>query len=246
MSIQRQRLDTLLVERGLAESRAKAQGLIYAGNVLIKGQPVVKPGSQIGPEAVISLKSQERFVSRGGEKLDYALNFFNVNMEGKICLDAGASTGGFTDCLLQRGAQKVIAVDVGLGQLHWKLRDDPRIVVMDKTNARYLAPAQFAVKPQIAVADVSFISLTKVLPAVLSVLASDAEIIALVKPQFEAERKEAKRGVVRSDEVRLQVLEKIKKFGEDEMHLAFKGSCASPLKGPAGNVEYFIYWTTAG
>jgi len=238
----RQRLDTLLVERGFAESRAKAQALIYSGNVLLNGQTVLKPGCEAGPDAAIALKSREKFVSRGGEKLDYALDFFSVSVRERICLDAGASTGGFTDCLLQRGAQKVFAVDVGLGQLHWKLRNDNRVTIMDKTNARYLTADQFYIKPQIAVVDVSFISLTKVLPAVINVLASGAEIISLVKPQFEAERKDAKRGVVRSEEVRLQVLEKIKKFGEEKLLLKFKASCASPLKGPAGNIEYFIHW----
>ena len=242
MTTKRQRLDILLVERGLAESRAKAQGLIYAGQVRIDGQTISKPSHQVELAAIIALKNQPKFVSRGGDKLDHALNVFAVNVAGKICLDAGASTGGFTDCLLQRGAQKVFAVDVGAGQLHWKLIKDSRVVVLDKINARYLTPRMFTERPDLAVVDVSFISLTKVLPAVIDILVSGAFIIALVKPQFEAERKENKRGVVHSQDVRLRVLENIKQFGIQKMALEFKADCESPLKGPAGNVEFFIYW----
>ncbi|MDO9542666.1 MAG: TlyA family RNA methyltransferase [Kiritimatiellia bacterium] len=242
MNPKRQRLDILLVERGLAESRAKAQSLIYVGNVQVDGQAISKPSQQVELAAIISVKNRAKFVSRGGDKLDHALNFFGVNIAGKICLDAGASTGGFTDCLLQRGAQKVYAVDVGAGQLHWKLRNDQRVVLMNKTNARYLTPRMFPERPELAVVDVSFISLTKVLPAVINVMTSGASVIALVKPQFEAERKENKRGVVNNPEVRLRVVEKIKQFGIQKMALEFKGSCESPLKGPAGNVEFFIYW----
>lgn len=238
----RQRLDTLLAERGLAESRAKAQRLIYAGAVLVDGQIVAKPGQPVDAAAKIALKQQAKFVSRGGDKLEHALNVFAIDVQGKICLDAGASTGGFTDCLLQRGAQKVFAVDVGKGQLHWKLRQDKRVVILDKTNARYLAAGQFAEKPQLAVIDVSFISLTKVLPAVINVLNSEAGIVALVKPQFEAERQEIKRGVVKKSETHSRVLEKIRLYGEKEMGLHFRGVCKSPLKGPAGNIEFFICW----
>lgn len=242
MKTDKQRLDMLLVERGLAESRTKAQALIYAGNVLIDGQTISKPSQQVAVTTIISLKNKTKFVSRGGDKLDHALNYFQVDVKGKICLDLGASTGGFTDCLLQRGAQKVFAVDVGKGQLHWKLRREKRIVILDETNARYLKAENFPERPELAVIDVSFISLTKVLPAVINVVVSGGMIIVLVKPQFEAERNEIKHGVVRSAETRLRVLEKIKKFSAEKMHLTFKGSCGSPLKGPAGNVEYFIYW----
>ena len=231
-----------LVERGLAESRAKAQGLIYAGQVRIDGQTILKPSHQIELAAIIALKNKAKFVSRGGDKLDHALHSFSISVSGKTCLDAGASTGGFTDCLLQRGAQKVYAVDVGAGQLHWKLINDPRVVLMDKTNARYLTGELFPEKPQLAALDVSFISLTKVLPAVINVLTSGAFVIALVKPQFEAERTENKRGVVNDPEVRRRVVEKIKQFGIQKLALEFKGSCESPLKGPAGNIEFFIYW----
>jgi len=231
-----------LVERGLAESRAKAQSLIYAGQVMVDGQLSSKPSRQVELTAIILLKNKAKFVSRGGDKLDHALNIFAVNVAGKICLDAGASTGGFTDCLLQRGASKVFAVDVGVGQIHWKLRNDQRVVLMSKTNARYLTPKMFTERPELAVIDVSFISLTKILPAVSNVLVSGAIVIALVKPQFEAERKENKHGVVHSQEVRLRVLEEIKQFGIQKMELEFKAICESPLKGPAGNVEFFIYW----
>lgn len=242
MKIDTLRLDMLLVERGLAESRAKAQRLIYAGQVRIDGQLADKPSHLIRPDVSISMKAIPRFVSRGGDKLDYAMNTFAVNVEGKICLDAGASTGGFTDCLLQRGARKVFALDVGTGQIHWKLRQDPRVIVMDKTNARYLSPGMLPENPELAVIDVSFISLTKVLPAVINVLVSGAYIIALVKPQFEAERHENKRGVVNNPEIRARVVEMIRQFGMQKLALDFKGSCESPLKGPAGNVEFFICW----
>lgn len=242
MKKNKQRLDTLLVERGLAESRSKAQRLIYAGNVLVDGQTISKPSHQLELTATVALKNKAKFVSRGGDKLDHALNFFAISVTGKICLDVGASTGGFTDCLLQRGAQKVYAVDVGRGQLHWKLMKEKRVIVMDKTNARHLSADQLSEKPQLAVLDASFISLTKVLPAVINVLTSGAHIIALVKPQFEAERNENKRGVVNSPEVRQRVVEKIKQFGIQKLALGFKAACESPLKGPAGNVEFFIYW----
>lgn len=231
-----------LVERGLAESRATAQRLIYAGQARIDGQTISKPSQHVGLAAIISLKNKAKFVSRGGDKLDHALNSFSISVSGKICLDVGASTGGFTDCLLQRGAQKVYAVDVGAGQLHWKLAKEKRVMVMDKTNARYLTRGQFPARPQLAAVDVSFISLTKVLPAVINVLTSGASVIALVKPQFEAERNENKHGVVNNPEVRQRVVEKIKQFGIQKLALEFKGNCESPLKGPAGNVEFFIYW----
>ena len=242
MKIEKQRLDTALVERGLAESRAKAQSLIYAGQVRIEGQSAVKPSQEIKPERNITIASRPRFASRGGDKLDHALNVFEINVEGKICLDAGASTGGFTDCLLQRGAKKLFSLDVGKGQIHWKLRKDPRVIVMDKTNARYLTAEMFPEKPELAVIDVSFISLTKVLPAVINILVSGAPVIALVKPQFEAARNENKRGVVHDPAVRARVVEMIKQFGIRKAGLDFKKSCESPLKGPAGNVEFFIYW----
>lgn len=242
MNPKRQRLDTLLVARGLAESRAQAQRLIYAGGVRVAGHPICKPSHAVEIAAPVALKTPAKFVSRGGDKLDQALNYFAVDVAGKTCLDAGASTGGFTDCLLQRGARKVYAVDVGKGQLHWKLVKDQRVCMFAETNARYLKADIFPERPELAVIDVSFISLTKILPAVINVLTPGALIIALVKPQFEAERHENKRGVVRSAEVRARILEAIKEFGEQAMRLDFKGTCESPLRGPAGNSEYFICW----
>lgn len=242
LNTKRQRLDTLLVERGLAESRAQAQRLIYAAQVKVAGQTVSKPAQVVRADAPVAMVTRPRFVSRGGEKLDHALNFFALNVKDKICLDVGASTGGFADCLLQRGAGKVFAVDVGLSQLHWKLRQDKRVVILDNTNARYLTSAQFPERPELAAVDVAFISLTKVLPAVINVVAAGGVIITLVKPQFEARRNENKHGVVKNPEVHRRILGEIKCFGEQELGLRFKGWCESPLKGPAGNVEFFICW----
>ena len=199
-------------------------------------------GRPTAGNSLISVAAGQRFASRGGDKLEHALNVFAVSVAGKICLDAGASTGGFTDCLLQRQARKVFAVDVGRGQMHWKLRNDPRVVILDGANARYLEAAQFPEKPHLATVDVSFISLTKVLPAVINLLSSGGMIVALVKPQFEAERRLVKKGVVRCPETHRMVMDKIRKFGEEQM-LRFNGECESPLKGPEGNTEFFIHWT---
>jgi 23S rRNA (cytidine1920-2'-O)/16S rRNA (cytidine1409-2'-O)-methyltransferase len=239
----KQRLDVLLVERGLAESREKAQGLIRAGQVLVNGQLADKPGHTFDTEAAFEVKAGPRFVSRGGEKLEGAFDAFHLNVKDLICLDVGASTGGFTDCLLQHGAAKVFCVDVGKGQLHWRLRNDPRVTVMDALNARYLKPADLPVKPRFAVVDVSFISLTRILPAVIQVLDVPAELVTLIKPQFEAGRKEVgKGGVVRDEAVRAAVVENIRAWGTKELALEWLGVCESPLKGPAGNVEYLAYW----
>ena len=242
---EKQRLDTALVERGLAESRALAQSLIYAGQVLVAGQTVSKPSHATDRQSVIAVAGRKRFVSRGGDKLDHALETFAIPVDGLTCLDAGASTGGFTDCLLQRGAKKVYALDVGTAQLHWKLRNDPRVVVMENVNARHIASGMFPEQPALAAIDVSFISLTKVLPAVINVLAHGARVVALVKPQFEAERCENKHGVVRDPAVRSRVVEAIRRFGTDEAGLEYKGVCESPLRGPAGNVEFFLCWVKA-
>lgn len=245
MKTSRQRLDLLLHRLGLAESRAKAQQLIYAGQVRVDGRTADKPGQLFPASAAISLAARPRFVGRGGEKLAYALECFAVDVRGRTCLDAGASTGGFTDCLLQHGATRVFAVDVGRGQLHWKLLHDPRVVVMDNTNARYLAPELFPERPSLATVDVSFISLTKVLPAVINVLSPGAFLITLVKPQFEVEREHSRGGVVRNPEAHRAAVEKIRRFGELEMRLHFNAECESPLRGPAGNKEFFISWTKA-
>jgi len=192
------RLDRLLVEKGLLDSREKALRAIMAGDVLVDGQRADKAGALVSTEAEIELKGRSPFVSRGGEKLSHALEHFGTNVKGRICVDVGASTGGFTDCLLQRGASMVYAVDVGSGQLDDKLRKDARVVVMEHTNARTLDPRLFGDQPTLAVVDVAFISLEKVLPAIFNVLAPRSEVVALVKPQFEAGREHVgKGGVVR-------------------------------------------------
>ncbi len=237
------RLDQRAVTLALAESREKAQRLIRAGHIQVNGRTETRPSHQVSDLEIIILVEPEPFVSRGGVKMEEAFRQFQPDVRGSICLDVGASTGGFTDCLLQHGAVRVYAVDVGKGQLHWKLRNDPRVVVMEKVNARYLKAEMFPVKPRFAVMDVSFISLTKVLPAVVQVLERPAGIIALIKPQFEAGREQVGRGgVVRDPAVRESVIEHIRSFAEGELGLFFMDVIPSPIKGPAGNVEYLIYW----
>lgn len=239
----KERLDILLAERGLTESREQAQRLIGAGKVKVAGQLSTKCGHKFDVNVVVEVEEPQRFVSRGGEKLEGAFLSFGLDVHGLVCLDVGASTGGFTDCLLQHGASKVYAIDVGKGQLHWKLRNDPRVVVMEEVNARYLAPESIPEKPSFAVMDVSFISLTKVLPAVISVMSNNACLVTLIKPQFEAGRKQVEKGgVVRDPEIRKVVVEKIRDFGEKQMKLKWSGVCESPLKGPAGNIEFLAYW----
>lgn len=247
MQTPRQRLDQLLVERGLAESRAKAQRLILAGAVRADGQPALKPGQEFPAKVVLAVAAPERFVGRGGEKLEKAFEVFALDVRDKICMDVGASTGGFTDCLLQHGAAKVFAVDVGKGQLHWKLRQDPRVVMLEQVNARYLKPSDLDAAPAFAAVDVSFISLTKVLPAVNTILCHGAGIITLIKPQFEAGRKEVCRGgVVRDAAVHARVVAKIRAFGQAELGLVWRGVCESPIRGPAGNIEFLACWVKAG
>ena len=241
----KQRLDALLVIRQLCESREKAQRLIRAGQVLVRGEPATKPGHTYPGDTPIELKQQERFVSRGGNKLEAAFTAFDLNVMGQVAIDIGASTGGFTDCLLQHGAIKVYSFDVGKGQLHWKLRQDPRVLVHENVNARYLTAADLDDQPTFCVMDVSFISLTKVLPAVVSVLATGATLVTLIKPQFEAGPKNVQKGgVVRDPAVRTEVVERIREYGIRELGLQFHGVCESPLRGPAGNVEYLAQWTT--
>jgi len=239
----KQRLDKLLVERGLVESREKGQRLVMAGQVLVNGQPMTKAGHQVADDVEIVIKEQERFVSRGGAKLQAAFDNFPVVAEGKDCLDIGASTGGFTDCLLQHGAARVVAIDVGKGQLHWKVRQDERVTVIDKFNARYLTPEDLPFAPALIVVDVSFISLTRILPAAIGVMAEGGELVTLIKPQFEAGRDQvAKGGVVKDEAVRQQVVDMIRAFGEDELGLTCGGVCESPVRGPAGNVEFLAFW----
>ena len=237
------RLDQLVVERGLAESREKAQRLIRAGVVRVDGHVQTKPGNTVSEEKEITVEAQEKFVGRGGLKLEEAFQHFQLSVRDAVCLDAGASTGGFTDCLLQHGAAKVYAIDVGQGQLHWRLQSDPRVVVMDQINVRHLKSQQIPEKPTFATIDVSFISLSKVLPAVVSVLANSAKLVTLIKPQFEAGREHIEKGgVVRDAQVHQDVIEKIKQFGEQELGLRWKGCCPSPIQGPAGNIEFLALW----
>jgi 23S rRNA (cytidine1920-2'-O)/16S rRNA (cytidine1409-2'-O)-methyltransferase len=236
------RLDQLLVERGLAETRSKAQALIRAGQVLVDGQLRDKPGTLVSPEATIAIKERPRYVSRGGDKLAAALEAFGVDPEDKVCLDIGASTGGFTDCLLQHGARKVYAVDVGKGQLHWRLRTDPRVVVKEGLNARYLSFANIGEPVDLVTVDVAFISLRLILPRLVGIVRPEGEVIALVKPQFEAGRSQVgKGGVVRDPRVHREVVEGIARFAEDELGWSVAGAIRSPLLGPAGNVEFLLH-----
>jgi 23S rRNA (cytidine1920-2'-O)/16S rRNA (cytidine1409-2'-O)-methyltransferase len=249
----RQRLDTLLVARGLAASREQAKRLILAGAVRVDGRPARKPGDLASPEARLEVQTSEKYVSRGGYKLEAALETFHIDCAGKTCVDIGASTGGFTDCLLQHGAKCVHAVDVGKGQLAWKLRQDPRVVVHEGVNARSLAsPAMrsrllgdggkrtMAAGVDIVTMDVSFISLTKVMPAAVELLRPGGQLIALIKPQFEAGRKFVSRGgVVRNSAVHERVKMDIAAFATGTLGLRLIGLCDSPLLGPAGNKEFF-------
>jgi len=239
----RERLDTLLVAAGLAESKELAQRLILAGEVRVAGQVATKPGHKFAPDAALSVDAPPRFVSRGGEKLEGAFAAFpGFEVSGKVCLDVGASTGGFTDCLLQRGALRVMAVDVGKGQLHWKLRTDGRVHVMESFNARFLKASDLPEQPERAVTDVSFISLRLILPPMCGVLPAGGEIVSLIKPQFEAGRGQAPGGVVRDPAVREAVVEKIRAFGTGTLGLNWLGCVPSPLLGPEGNVEFLAWW----
>lgn len=238
------RLDQLLVQRGLAASREKAQRLILAGAVTVNGVRADKPGHTVADaaETLLEVAASERFVSRGGLKLEKAFEVFGLDARGRVCLDVGASTGGFTDCLLQHGAARVYAVDVGKGQLDWKLRNDPRVVVREGVNARYLKPGDLPEPVSFAVADVSFISLTKILPAVTSLLEA-GDLVTLIKPQFEAGPGQVgKGGVVRDPAVRAQVVEEVRRSGSGLPGLAWQGVCESPIRGPAGNIEFLAWW----
>jgi len=236
------RLDQLLLARGLAPSRAKAQALIRAGRVFVDGQLRDKPGVLVPEDAEIAVKRPPRYVSRGGEKLEGALKAFGVDPTGKVCLDVGASTGGFTDCLLQHGAKRVHAVDVGRGQLHFRLRGDPRVVVHEGVNARYLYFEEIGEPVDLATVDVSFISLRLVLPPLKGIVRPEGDVIALVKPQFEAGRERVKKGgVVRDPEVHREVLRGIVAFVEGELSWSVAGAVRSPLRGPAGNVEFLLH-----
>ena len=238
-----ERLDKLLVQRGLVDSRSRAKARIMAGDAFVDNQRVDKAGTRVDVDAQIELRGDDMpYVSRGGLKLEAGLERFDVDPSNKIAIDVGASTGGFTDCLLQQGAKKVYAVDVGYGQLAWKLRNDDRVVVLERTNIRHLADDAIDEPCQIAVIDCSFISLRIVLPETLRFLSDDADVIALIKPQFEAgQQRVGKGGVVRDEEVRLEVIDEIIEAAE-EMGLKYVDGVDSPVHGPAGNVEHVAHF----
>ncbi|MEI8353817.1 MAG: TlyA family RNA methyltransferase [Lentisphaerota bacterium] len=244
--VKKNRLDALVVARGLAESREQAQRLILAGAVRVNGQVASKAGHTFGDDVVIERTAQPRFVSRGGDKLEGAFAAFSITVTGLDCVDVGASTGGFTDCLLQHGAARVVAVDVGRAQLHGRMRQDPRVTVIEGLNARYLTPADLPFVPQFGVTDVSFISLRLILPPLAAVLAPGSGLISLIKPQFEAGRGQAPKGVVRDPAVREAVVAAIRAFGTNDVGLEWLGVEPSPLLGPEGNVEFLAYWRTPG
>lgn len=235
----KERLDVLLVEKGLCESRSRAQAVIMSGEVYVNGQKSDKPGTPTDVEAEIEIRGNAcPYVSRGGLKLEKALRDFGVDPTGLTCLDSGASTGGFTDCLLQNGAKQVFAIDVGYGQLAWSIRTDPRVVCMERTNIRYVTPEQLVTPVQLAVIDVSFISLRIVLPAVKALLSADGQIICLIKPQFEAGKENVgKKGVVRDPAVHQAVLNSFLQLA-DELQMTVCNLTFSPVKGPEGNIEF--------
>lgn len=235
------RLDSLLVAKGLVGSMEKAMALILEGMVLVNGTKIDKAGTLVSPEVSLKLLQIMPYVSRGGLKLVAALKNFNIDVKGKTAMDVGASTGGFTDCLLQRGVKKVFAVDVCYGQLAWKLRNDPKVVLLEKTNIRYLKKDTVSSKIDIATIDVSFISLLKVIPKIIEFLAPAGEIIALIKPQFEAAKKDVKKGgVIKDDAKRVEITRKIIRKIKD-LGFEVKGVIKSPLTGPKGNIEYLVY-----
>ena len=238
----KERLDVLLVQRGHAASREKAKAVIMAGCVYVNGQKEDKAGSMFDCAAEIEVRGNTlRYVSRGGLKLEKAMKNFGVELEGKVCMDVGASTGGFTDCMLQNGAVKVYSIDVGYGQLDWKLRNDPRVVCMEKTNIRYVKPEDIADRLDFASVDVSFISLTKVLGPARELLNDNGEMVCLIKPQFEAGReKVGKKGVVRDKAVHEEVINKVIDFAV-EIGFHILNLEYSPIKGPEGNIEYLVY-----
>ncbi len=239
---QKIRLDKILVDRGIVPTRERAKALILSGIVLVQGERVDKAGALIDPEANIALKGEDNpYVSRGGLKLKAALDHFGIRITGGIVLDVGASTGGFTDCLLQAGAARVYAVDVGYGQLAWKLRTDERVINIERTNIRYYSGEHIRDEIDLSTIDASFISLELVIPAVLRFLKRGSGLLALIKPQFEAGREEVgKKGVVRDEAVHRKVVEKIRDFCRG-LGLEVVGTCDSPITGPAGNKEFFIY-----
>jgi 23S rRNA (cytidine1920-2'-O)/16S rRNA (cytidine1409-2'-O)-methyltransferase len=243
----RKRLDAVLAERGLFETRSRAAAAVLAGDVRLgeEARPAQKPGQMVADDVPVEVAERPRYVSRGGLKLEHALDAFGFDPAGRVCLDVGASTGGFTDCLLQRGARHVIALDVAYGELHWRLRNDPRVTVIERRNARELAPAELPYEPDLVVADVSFISLAKVLPNALAAAAPAWDCLALVKPQFEVGRERVgKGGVVRSPDDRRAALVAVGEWALANGH-AVLGYASSGLPGPAGNEETFV-WLAEG
>ncbi len=240
----KRRLDIRLVELGLAETRSRAQALIMAGEVRVAGQVERKASRSVDEDASVEVATPQRFVSRGGEKMEGAFaKFPGLSAEGRICLDVGSSTGGFTDCLLQHGARRVMAVDVGTNQLAYKLRSDPRVWVKENFNARYMTPADLPETPTLAVTDVSFISLKLILPPIADVLAPGGEIVALIKPQFEVGKGNAPGGLVKDESLRLAARDEIVRFGREELKLELLGLDESPIRGrEMGNIEYLSYW----
>lgn len=240
--IMKERLDVMLVNRQLAPSREKAKAVIMAGNVFVDGQREDKAGSMFKDTAVITVKAAAiPYVSRGGLKLEKAMKHFDIGLKDKVCMDIGSSTGGFTDCMLQNGAKKVYAVDVGHGQLDWKLRQDERVVCMERTNIRYVTPKDIGDLAQFASIDVSFISLTKVLLPVRELMTSDGEVVCLIKPQFEAGReKVGKKGVVRDAKVHEEVIQKVAAYAQS-IEFWVRRLEFSPIKGPEGNIEYLMH-----
>ena len=240
--MKKDRIDALLVSRGLCDSREQAKRLILAGEVRSGDRVIDKPSTQLLTDAPLEIKDKPRFVGRGGLKLEGALDAFQIDPTGWICMDVGASTGGFTDCLLQRGAIRVHALDVGTNQLVWKLRNDPRVIVKEQFNARHMVPADIGEKVRLAVMDLSFISLTKVLPAVFSVIESGGAIVCLIKPQFELRREDiTKGGIVRDPLLHQQAIDKIRRFVTVQYNCEWRGLIPSPITGMDGNQE-FLAW----
>jgi 23S rRNA (cytidine1920-2'-O)/16S rRNA (cytidine1409-2'-O)-methyltransferase len=245
--VAKRRLDTLLAERGLYESRSRAAAAVIAGDVRVGGRPATKPGELVPDEADVAVAELPPYVSRGGVKLANALVALGIDPAGRRALDVGASTGGFTDVLLQRGAASVIALDVAYGELHWRLRTDKRVIVIERRNARSLEPGELPYEPDLIVADVSFISLTKVLPAVVGVAAARFDLLAMIKPQFEVGRERVgKGGVVRSADDRRAALVSVGEFARTQLGLPVLGYAPSGLPGPAGNRETFVWLAEAG
>lgn len=241
-TMKKERIDALLVARGLCDSREQAKRLVLAGEVRSRDRIIDKPSAKLPEDTPLEVKEKLRYVGRGGLKLEGALDAFQINPEGWVCIDVGASTGGFTDCLLQRGAVRVHAVDVGTNQLVWKLRNDPRVIVKEQFNARHMVPADIGEKVKLAVTDLSFISLTKVLPSIFSVVEGGGSVVCLIKPQFELRKEDITRGgIVRDPALHEQAVEKIRKFATETYPCEWKGLIPSPITGTDGNQE-FLAW----